>query len=152
MRCPFCNTNETQVKDSRISDDGDSVKRRRYCNGCNSRFTTTEKVQLRELFIIKKSKKKQKFDVNKLRKSIQMAVRKRPVSESQVDKLVNDMLRYIEISKLSEIESRELGELVMKSLKSLDKVAFVRFASVYKNFETADDFKKFIGKVITSDT
>ena len=148
MRCPFCNNLETQVKDSRISDDGEAIKRRRYCAACDSRFTTYERVQLREILVIKKSGEKKVFDPEKLKKSIEMAVRKRPVSELQVDKLVNNIVRQLEIENETEISSAKIGELVMSSLEKLDKVSFVRFASVYKNFEKAEDFQKFIKQVV----
>jgi len=148
MRCPFCGNIETQVKDSRISDDGESIKRRRYCASCDSRFTTFERVQLREILVIKKNSEKKIFDPEKLKKSIEMAVRKRPVSELQVEKLVNNIVRQLEVESETEIASSKIGELVMNALEKLDKVAFVRFASVYKNFEKAEDFQKFIKQVV----
>ena len=148
MRCPFCTNIETQVKDSRISDDGESVKRRRYCTACDSRFTTFERVQLREILVIKKNGEKKIFDPEKLKKSVEMAVRKRPVAELQVEKLVNNIVRQLEMENETEIASSKIGELVMTALEKLDKVAFVRFASVYKNFEKADDFQKFIKQVV----
>lgn len=148
MRCPFCSNIETQVKDSRIPDDGESVKRRRYCTSCDSRFTTFERVQLREIVVIKKNGEKKIFDPEKLRKSVGMAVRKRPVAELQVEKLVNNIVRQLEMENETEITSSKIGELVMSALEKLDKVAFVRFASVYKNFEKADDFQKFIKQVV----
>ncbi len=144
MRCPFCGNIETQVRDSRISDDGEAVKRRRYCAACDSRFTTYERVQLREIIVIKKNGEKKTFDPEKLYRSIEMAVRKRPVSELQVEKLVNNIVRQLEIEGEMEISSMKIGEMVLKSLEKLDKVAFVRFASVYKNFEKPEDFQKFI--------
>lgn len=147
MRCPFCGNIETQVKDSRISDDGESIKRRRYCVACDSRFTTYERVQLREIIVIKKNGEKKIFDPEKLKKSIEMAVRKRPVSELQVEKLVNNIVRQLEMESETEIASSKIGEMVMIALEKLDKVAFVRFASVYKNFEKADDFQKFIKQI-----
>lgn len=150
MRCPFCSNVETQVKDSRISDDGESIKRRRYCASCDSRFTTFERVQLREILVIKKNGEKRMFDPEKLKKSIEMAVRKRPVSELQVEKLVSNIVRQLEMENETEISSAKIGEIVMMALEKLDKVAFVRFASVYKNFEKADDFQKFIGQIIKS--
>ena len=147
MRCPFCGNFETQVKDSRMSDDGESVKRRRYCLACDSRFTTYERVQLREILVIKKNNEKKIFDPEKLKKSIEMAVRKRPVSELQVEKLVNNIVRQLEVENETEIKSSKIGEMVMFALEKLDKVAFVRFASVYKNFEKPDDFQKFIKQI-----
>ncbi len=148
MRCPFCGNIETQVKDSRTSDDGESIKRRRYCASCDSRFTTFERIQLREILVIKKNGEKKIFDPEKLKKSIEMAVRKRPVSEVQVEKLVNNIVRQLEVESETEISSSKIGEMVMNSLEKLDKVAFVRFASVYKNFEKAVDFQKFIKQVV----
>lgn len=148
MRCPFCGNIETQVKDSRISDDGESIKRRRYCASCDSRFTTYERIQLREILVIKKNGDKKIFDPEKLKKSIAMAVRKRPVSELQVEKMVNNIVRTLEMDNEGEITSSKLGEMVMSALEKLDKVAFVRFASVYKNFEKADDFQKFIKEIV----
>jgi transcriptional repressor NrdR len=148
MHCPFCGKIETQVKDSRVSDDGESIKRRRYCACCNSRFTTFERVQLREILVIKKNNERKIFDPEKLKKSIKMAVRKRPVSELQVEKMVNKIIRQLEIKSESEVASSKIGEMVMEAIEKLDKVAFVRFASVYKNFEKAADFEKFIKQVI----
>lgn len=148
MRCPFCGNVETQVKDSRISDDGESVKRRRYCAACDSRFTTFERVQLREIEVVKKNGDKRIFDPEKLRKSIEMAVRKRPVSEIQVDKMVNNIVRKLEVESEAKISSNQIGEMVMEALGGVDKVAFVRFASVYKNFEKPADFQKFIKQVV----
>ncbi len=148
MKCPFCGNIETQVKDSRIPDDGESVKRRRYCAACDSRFTTFERVQLREILVMKKNGDKKIFDPEKLKRSIEMAVRKRPVSEVQVEKLVNNIIRQLELENETEVASFKIGEMVMMSLEKLDKVAFVRFASVYKNFEKADDFQKFIKQIV----
>ena len=148
MRCPFCGNIETQVKDSRISDDGESIKRRRYCNSCDSRFTTFERVQLREILVIKRNGDKKIFDPEKLKRSIEMAVRKRPVSEVQVEKLVNNIVRQLEMESETEIPSSKIGEMVLAALEKLDKVAFVRFASVYKNFEKADDFQNFIKEIV----
>jgi transcriptional repressor NrdR len=150
MKCPFCGNIETQVRDSRLSDDGEAVKRRRYCPDCDSRFTTFERVQLREIVVIKKNGDKKIFDSEKLKKSVEMAVRKRPVSLLQVDKLVNNIVKKLETEGEIEIASSQLGEMVMKSLEGLDKVAFVRFASVYKNFEKTEDFRKFIKKIAKS--
>jgi transcriptional repressor NrdR len=148
MRCPFCGNIETQVKDSRISDDGESIKRRRYCLACDSRFTTFERVQLKEILIIKKNGEKKIFDPEKLKRSIEMAVRKRPVTDLQVEKLVNKIVRQLEMENETELPSSKIGEMVMQALEKLDKVAFVRFASVYKNFEKPDDFQKFIKQVV----
>jgi transcriptional repressor NrdR len=148
MRCPFCGNLDTQVKDSRMSEDKDVIKRRRNCLECDSRFTTFEKVDLKEIIVIKKNGDKKIFDSNKVKKSVEMAVRKRPVSQLEVDQLVNNIIKDLESLNEDEIESSKLGELVMKALQGLDHVAFVRFASVYKNFETTNDFKKFISKIV----
>lgn len=148
MKCPFCANIETQVKDSRISDDGESIRRRRYCSACDSRFTTFERVQLREIVVVKKNGDKKIFDPEKLKRSIEMAVRKRNVTPVQVEKMVNNIVRQLEMQSETEISSSHIGEIVMEALEKLDKVAFVRFASVYKNFEKADDFQKFIKKVV----
>lgn len=150
MRCPFCNSPETQVRDSRISDDREAVKRRRYCPSCDSRFTTYERVQLREILVIKKNGEKKIFDPEKLKISIEMAVRKRPVSEVLVDKMVNKIIRQLEVENETEISSSKIGEMVMSALEKLDQVAFLRFASVYKNFNKPDDFQKFIKEAISN--
>ncbi|MES2678201.1 MAG: transcriptional regulator NrdR [Pseudomonadota bacterium] len=150
MKCPFCGNLESQVRDSRISDDGEAVKRRRYCPDCDSRFTTFERVQLREIMVVKKNGDKKIFDSEKLKKSVEMAVRKRPVSPLQVDKLVNNIVKKLETEGDSEISSSKVGDMVLKALEGLDKVAFVRFASVYKNFEKTEDFREFIKKIAKS--
>jgi transcriptional repressor NrdR len=150
VKCPFCGNLESQVRDSRISDDGDAVKRRRYCPDCDSRFTTFERVQLREIVVIKKSGERKIFDSEKLKRSVEMAVRKRPVSPLQVEKLVNNIVRKIETEGQTEIDSTSLGDKILKALEGLDKVAYVRFASVYKNFEKTEDFREFIRKIAKS--
>ncbi len=150
MKCPFCGNLESQVRDSRISDDGEAVKRRRYCPDCDSRFTTFERVHLREIMVVKKNGDRKIFDSEKLKKSVEMAVRKRPVSPLQVDKLVNNIVKKLETEGDAEIASSKLGEMVLKALEGLDKVAFVRFASVYKNFEKTEDFREFIKKIAKS--
>lgn len=148
MHCPFCGNIETQVKDSRVAEDGNSIKRRRYCSNCDSRFTTFERVQLREISVVKKNCERRPFDVNKLKNSVEMALRKRPISKEQVEKLVNGIVRQIETGNDNEITTSSLGEIIMNELKKLDKVAFVRFASVYKNFEKPDDFQRFIKEIV----
>jgi transcriptional repressor NrdR len=150
MKCPFCGNLESQVRDSRISDDGEAVKRRRYCPDCDSRFTTFERVQLREILVVKKNGDKKIFDAEKLKRSVEMAVRKRPVSPLQVDKLVNNIVKKLETEGESEISSSKVGDMVLKALEGLDKVSFVRFASVYKNFEKTEDFREFIKKIAKS--
>jgi transcriptional repressor NrdR len=144
MRCPFCNDEDTQVKDSRPSEDGMSIRRRRYCVACNSRFTTFERVQLRELTVIKKLGEAKPFDRDKILRSINMAVRKRSVKPEQVELIVNNIVRNLEALGESEIPTSQIGEMIMKELAGLDQVAYVRFASVYKEFREADDFGKFI--------
>jgi transcriptional repressor NrdR len=148
MHCPFCRHSETQVKDSRTSDDGENIKRRRYCPACGLRFTTYEKVHLPEIIVIKKSGEKKTFDAQKLKKSINMAVRKRPVENSQVEQIVYQIVHQIAINNELEITSAKIGEFVLDALEKLDQVAFVRFASVYKNFKTPQDFQQFIKKIV----
>lgn len=147
MRCPFCGYEDTQVKDSRPTDDNSAIRRRRYCPSCGSRFTTFERVQLRELTVVKKNGQKVSFDRDKLARSIEIAVRKRPVDPERVERVVNSIQRRLESSGESEIPSAMIGELVMEALASLDPVAYVRFASVYKNFREAKDFEEFIGSL-----
>ncbi len=147
MRCPFCGFEETQVKDSRPSEDNSAIRRRRFCTACGSRFTTFERVQLRELTVIKKDKSKMPFDRDKLQRSITIAVRKRPISPEQVELIVNSIQRQLEVSGESEIPSDQIGEMVMEALSGLDPVAYVRFASVYRDFREAKDFKAFISSL-----
>ena len=147
MRCPFCGNEETQVKDSRPSEDGSAIRRRRHCPACGARFTTFERVQLRELTVIKKTGRRVPFDRDKLARSIRIAVRKRPIDDEQVERIVNSIQRRLESSGESEIPSTVIGELVMDALANLDKVAYVRFASVYRNFREAKDFEDFLGKL-----
>ena len=144
MRCPFCGHEDTQVKDSRPTDDNSAIRRRRYCPSCGSRFTTFERVQLRELTVVKKNGQRAQFDRDKLQRSISVAVRKRPVDPERVERVVNGIVRRLESSGESEIPSTQIGELVMDALRALDPVAYVRFASVYRNFREAKDFGKFI--------
>ncbi len=145
MRCPFCGNHDTQVKDSRPSEDAQSIRRRRYCTKCDSRFTTFERVQLRELVVVKKNGEKRTFDRDKLVRSISIATRKRPVTHEQVEMLVNNIVRGLESLGESEIPSALIGEKVMEALKELDPIAYVRFASVYRDFRETKDFEKFIG-------
>jgi len=147
MRCPFCGNEDTQVKDSRPTEDGASIRRRRYCPGCGSRFTTFERVQIRELTIVKKNGQRAPFDRDKLLRSILIATRKRPVDPDRVDRIVNSIQRRLESSGESEISSSQVGELVMDALAGLDPVAYVRFASVYRNFREAKDFETFVGQL-----
>ncbi|MFN7038047.1 MAG: transcriptional regulator NrdR [Alphaproteobacteria bacterium] len=144
MRCPFCTADDTQVKDSRPSEDGMAIRRRRFCIKCNSRFTTFERLQLRELVVIKNNNERKVFDRDKITRSINMAVRKRSISAEQVEDIVNGIVRKLEGSGESEIHSSLIGEYVMEELLKLDQVAYVRFASVYKQFRETKDFDNFI--------
>lgn len=144
MRCPFCGHAESQVKDSRPSDDGGSIRRRRLCPECGGRFTTYERVQLRELTILKRSGRRAPFDRDKLVRSILVAMRKRPVEPDRVEQLVNTIVRQLESMGETEIASSVVGELVMRALKSLDDVAYVRYASVYRDFRHTGDFASFL--------
>ena len=144
MRCPFCGHDETQVKDSRPSEDNSSIRRRRQCPACAARFTTFERVQLRELMVIKKDDSRVVFDREKLVRSINISCRKRPVESDQIELITNSIQRRLESSGETEIPSKVVGELVMDALKELDRVAYLRFASVYKDFQETDDFRKFI--------
>ena len=146
MRCPFCGHGETQVKDSRPADDNSSIRRRRQCPTCGSRFTTFERVQLRELIIIKKNGDRTVFDREKLVRSIDISCRKRPVKPDKIELITNSIQRRLESSGEPEIPSKVVGELVMDALKELDRVAYLRFASVYKDFQETDDFRNFIDK------
>jgi transcriptional repressor NrdR len=147
MRCPFCGQDDSQVKDSRPTDDGLAIRRRRACVGCGQRFTTIERVQLRELTVVKSDGRRVAFERDKLLRSIRTAVRKRPVSEERIERIVNGIVRQLEASGDSEIPSSQIGELVMETLKEVDAVAYVRFASVYRNFREAKDFEAFLGEL-----
>jgi len=146
MRCPFCGHDETQVKDSRPSEDNSSIRRRRQCPACAARFTTFERVQLRELMVIKKDDSRTVFDREKLVRSINISCRKRPVNPDKIELITNSIQRRLESSGETEIPTKVIGELVMDALKELDRVAYLRFASVYKDFQETDDFRKFIDK------
>lgn len=143
MKCPFCSHSDTQVKDSRPNEDGLTIRRRRFCPKCNSRFTTFERVQLRELTVIKKNGERRLFDRDKLTRAINVAIRKRPVNPDEVERLVNSIVQRLESTGESEVKSALIGEMVMEGLKDLDDVAYIRFASVYRNFREAKDFEKF---------
>ncbi|HEX8621966.1 MAG TPA: transcriptional regulator NrdR [Allosphingosinicella sp.] len=147
MRCPFCSHENSQVKDSRPTEDGASIRRRRQCEECSARFTTFERVQLRDLTVVKAGNRREPFDRTKLERSIAIACRKRPVPAERLDRLVSSLQRQIETSGDSEIASTRIGELVMDGLKALDPVAYIRFASVYKDFREARDFEEFAGSV-----
>jgi transcriptional repressor NrdR len=145
MRCPYCNDEDTQVKDSRPTEDNSVIRRRRACTQCAARFTTFERVQLRDLMVKKRDGKKVEFDRDKLARSIMVSFRKRPFEDERIEKMITGLVRRLESSGDSEIESSEIGELVMDTLSEIDQVAYVRFASVYRNFREARDFEKFIG-------
>lgn len=151
MRCPFCGSEDTQVKDSRPSEDGTAIRRRRLCNGCGARFTTFERVQLRELTVVKKSGRRVPFDRDKLMRSVGIALRKRPVDPDRVEQMVTGIQRRLESTGESEIPAEYIGQLVMEGLANLDPVAYVRFASVYKNFREVKDFESFLGKLSSDD-
>jgi transcriptional repressor NrdR len=151
MRCPFCGQAESQVKDSRPSENGDAIRRRRLCPQCGGRFTTFERVQLRELTILKRSGRRAPFDREKLVRSISVAIRKRPIDPERVERLVNGIVRQLESMGETEIASNVVGELVMKALKSLDEVAYVRYASVYRDFKQTGDFADFLSQEGLSD-
>ena len=144
MRCPFCGCEDTQVKDSRPTDDKAAIRRRRLCPNCAARFTTFERVQLRELTVVKKNGQREPFVRDKLARSVQIALRKRPVEPERIERAINSIVRQLESSGETEIKSDTIGALVMETLKTLDQVAFVRFASVYRNFREAKDFGDFI--------
>jgi transcriptional repressor NrdR len=147
MRCPYCGNEDTQVKDSRPTEDNSSIRRRRFCTACGGRFTTFERVQLRELTLIKSSGRRVPFDRDKLMRSVQIAMRKRPVEQERIERMVSGIVRRLESMGESEIPSTVVGRLVMEGLSSLDAVAYVRFASVYKNFREAKDFEEFLGEL-----
>jgi transcriptional repressor NrdR len=151
MRCPFCGHDDSQVKDSRPSEDNSAIRRRRHCPECGGRFTTFERVQLRELVVIKKSGRREAFDRDKLERSINHALRKRPVERERVERTVTGIVRRLESMGENEIQANVIGELVMQALASLDKVAYVRFASVYKNFREAKDFEALLGELAATE-
>ena len=145
MRCPFCGDADTQVKDSRPTDDGSAIRRRRFCAGCGQRFTTVERVQLRELTVLKADGRRVAFDRDKLARSIRVALNKRPVDEDRQERIVNGIVRKLEASGDGEVRSESIGEAVMEALKEVDAVAYVRVASVYRDFREAKDFEAFLG-------
>jgi transcriptional repressor NrdR len=147
MRCPFCSHEASQVKDSRPTEDGASIRRRRQCEDCAARFTTFERVQLRELTIVKSEGRREPFDRSKLERSIAIACRKRPVAQERIERLASSIQRQLETSGESEMPSSRIGAMVMEGLNALDPVAYIRFASVYKDFREAKDFEDFAGTV-----
>ncbi len=144
MRCPFCGHEDTQVKDSRPTEDSGAIRRRRSCPSCGQRFTTIERVQLRELTVVKSDGRRVPFDRDKLARSIRVALRKRPIQEEQVERMLNGIVRSLEASGESDVTSRQVGELVMDTLRAIDGVAYVRFASVYRDFRETKDFEQFL--------
>ena len=144
MRCPFCGHEDTQVKDSRPTDDNAAIRRRRFCTNCGARFTTFERVQLRELMVTKTDGTKQPFDRDKLVRSMQIALRKRPVDAERIEQVVNSLVRQLEALGESEVPTGKVGELVMETLRTLDHVAYVRYASVYRDFRSPADFNEFV--------
>lgn len=144
MRCPFCGFEDTQVKDSRPSEDGAAIRRRRSCPNCDARFTTFERVQLRELTVIKSDGSRKPFDRDKLARSMRIALRKRPVDEEKLEQLINGLVRQMETAGDTDIGTKQIGEMVMETLRRLDHVAYVRYASVYRDFRTPGDFNDFV--------
>ncbi len=151
MRCPYCSSLDTQVKDSRPTDDSSAIRRRRVCPDCGGRFTTFERVQLRDLVVVKRSGRRVPFDRDKILRSIEVALRKRPVEPERVERMVNGLVRQLESEGESEIASKRIGELIMRGLKELDEVAYVRFASVYRDFREARDFNAIIDEMAGGD-
>lgn len=145
MRCPFCGSAETQVRDSRPTEDNSAIRRRRLCVDCSQRFTTFERVQIRELSVVKKDGAREPLDREKLARSMAVALRKRPVEAERIDRVINGIVRRLESSGETEIASSTVGEMIMDALAALDQVAYVRFASVYRNFREARDFEDFVG-------
>ena len=151
MRCPYCSKSETQVKDSRPSEDGSAIRRRRHCPDCGGRFTTFERVQLRELQVVKRSGRLVPFDRDKLMRSVQIALRKRPVDPDLIERMVSGIVRQLESTGETDISAQSIGNLVMEGLRTLDDVAYVRFASVYRNFREAKDFEEVLGELSGDD-
>ncbi|SNZ07347.1 transcriptional regulator NrdR [Cohaesibacter gelatinilyticus] len=151
MRCPYCGCDETQVKDSRPTEDNTAIRRRRVCNGCGGRFTTFERVQLRELSVIKRTGRRVPFDRDKLMRSVQVSLRKRPVEPERTERMVSGIVRQLESQGDSEVSAEQIGTLVMEGLKSLDDIAYIRFASVYRNFAEAKDFSDVLDELSSED-
>ena len=151
MRCPFCAHEDTQVKDSRPTEDNAVIRRRRSCPACNARFTTFERVHLRDLTIVKSSGRRETFDRDKLKRSVSIALRKRPVDDDRLERMISSLVRQLEASGQTEFPSDRLGEMVMEMLADLDQVAYVRFASVYRDFREAKDFEEFVGRLADRD-
>jgi len=147
MRCPFCGTDDTQVKDSRPTEENSAIRRRRACNSCGARFTTFERVQLRELTVLKTNGRREPLDRDKLARSMKIALRKRPIEEERIELVINGIIRRLESSGETEVKAETVGQMVMDALANLDQVAYVRFASVYRNFREARDFEDFVGSL-----
>ncbi|WP_299847005.1 transcriptional regulator NrdR [uncultured Paracoccus sp.] len=147
MRCPFCGNNDTQVKDSRPAEDNVAIRRRRLCPACGGRFTTYERVQLRDLVVVKSNGKREDFDRDKMARSIRIAMQKRPVEPERIEQMISGIVRRLESTGETDISSKDIGEIVMETLSRIDNVAFVRFASVYMNFQNAGDFDQFVAKL-----
>ena len=150
MRCPFCGNEDTQVKDSRPADDNSSIRRRRQCTVCGARFTTFERVQLRELIVLKRNGQRSSFDRNKVENSMRLALRKRQVADDVIERAVNGIARSLESKGEVEVKSSLIGEQVMDALRQIDQIGYVRYASVYRNFSEASDFQKFLGQELGS--
>ena len=147
MRCPFCGNIDTQVKDSRPAEDHGAIRRRRFCPACGGRFTTYERVQLRDLVVVKSNGRREAFDREKMERSVRIAMQKRPIEHERIDQMVSGIVRRLESMGDMDIPSKMIGEIVMETLARIDTVAYVRFASVYKNFQEADDFDKFVSEL-----
>lgn len=147
MRCPFCQSDDTQVKDSRPTDDNSVIRRRRACNECGGRFTTFERIQLRDIMVVKSDDKRQAFDREKIIRSMSVALQKRPVSTEQIEKAVTGIVRQLESDGSNEFTSKYVGDLVMKALANLDMVGYIRYTSVYKDFRDPEDFNSFLEEV-----
>ncbi len=145
MKCPFCGHEDTQVKDSRPSDDASAIRRRRECVKCDARFTTFERLQLRDLYVLKSDGDREPFDRDKLARSLRLALQKRPVAEQEIERTANDIVRILEAEGESDVSSQKIGECAMRALAALDQVAYVRYASVYKDFHEVGDFRAFLG-------
>lgn len=147
MRCPFCGNVDTQVKDSRPAEDNAAIRRRRFCPACGGRFTTYERVQLRDLVVVKTNGRREDFDRDKMARSIRIAMQKRPIEQERIDQMISGIVRRLESMGETDIPSKAIGEIVMETLARIDNVAYVRFASVYKNFQDAGDFDKFVSEL-----
>ena len=147
MRCPFCAHDNSQVKDSRPTEDNTSIRRRRQCEGCGARFTTFERVQLREITVVKSGEKREPFDRSKIEQSVSLACRKRGIAQERLDQLVSGIQRQVETLGDAEVSAKQIGEMVMDGLRQLDSVAYIRFASVYRDFSEARDFEEFASTV-----